>query len=541
MLNRFLNLSIKSKLLFACGISGVMLVMLGGMAFFGMNRLSGQTEFIYKTNVNSLMLLSDLRADLARRSNHVLWHILAQDPATMKEQERKIHDLDQAIERLTEQYEPLIVTESERATYDRLKKSGAEIREARDKVLALSRSFKKEAAADVQRTEMADLLAVLFHAVDGLVEENDKQAKESYAASLSLSATLNWTLFALNLGALLIGAWALRFVSKIIVENLTNVLDAAQQLQQGNLTHRSTVATKDEIGKLAASFNQMADTLQQAAVKQEEALKAQAAELSGMTNAINQAQAVIEFTIDGTVLTANENFLTCMGYTLNEIKGQHHRLFCDPVSVQSQDYATFWKKLSCGEVEAGVYRRLGKGGREVWIRASYSPIKDANGKVSKIVEFSTDITAEQKRQAEFEGLLSAINRQYGMIEFQLDGTILTANDKFLTTTGYTLEELRGRHHRLFCDPGDAASPDYAAFWQKLGRGEAEAGAIGGWARGARKCGCRPPTIRSRTRWAGRSRWCSWRRTSRRRSRRRRSWRPAWPRRGRRWGPWRRGI
>jgi methyl-accepting chemotaxis protein len=200
------------------------------------------------------------------------------------------------------------------------------------------------------------------------------------------------------------------------------------------------------------------------------------AEFEGKLNAINKAQAAIEFKLDGTILTANDNFLKTLGYALNEVQGQHHRMFCDPAYTSSGEYATFWQKLNRGEFDAGVYRRIGKGGKEVWIQASYNPILDANGKVFKVVKFATDITAEKNRTAEFEGKLNAINKAQAAIEFNLDGTVVTANDNFLNCLGYRLEEVKGQHHRMFCDPAYTSTGEYAAFWQKLNRGEFDAGA-----------------------------------------------------------------
>ena len=113
----------------------------------------------------------------------------------------------------------------------------------------------------------------------------------------------------------------------------------------------------------------------------------------GMLAALNKAQAIVEFTIDGSVVHANENFLNMLGYSREEIKGRHHSMFCEPAKVQGPEYTAFWEKLKRGEFDAGQYKRIGKGGKEVWIQASYNPILDANGRPFKVVEFATDITA----------------------------------------------------------------------------------------------------------------------------------------------------
>ena len=198
-------------------------------------------------------------------------------------------------------------------------------------------------------------------------------------------------------------------------------------------------------------------------------------EMAGRLAALDRVQSTIEFALDGTVLTANANFLGLLGYTLDEIRGRHHRMFCDPSEVSRPEYAAFWRRLGQGEYDAGIYRRIGKNQKEVWIQASYNPILDATGKPYKVVKFATDITDQRNRSVEFEGKMAAIGKAQGVIEFNLDGTVITANETFLEILGYRLEDVRGRHHRIFCDPAYVNSPDYEAFWAKLRRGEYDAG------------------------------------------------------------------
>ncbi|HEY4374831.1 MAG TPA: methyl-accepting chemotaxis protein [Burkholderiales bacterium] len=205
------------------------------------------------------------------------------------------------------------------------------------------------------------------------------------------------------------------------------------------------------------------------------AAKIREADSSGQLAAIGKAQAVIEFTTDGKILDANQNFLGAIGYTLEEIRGQHHGLFVTPEHRTSADYRAFWEKLARGEYDAGQYKRLGKGGREIWIQASYNPIFDLNGKPCKVVKYATDITESKLREADFSGQLAAIGKAQAVIEFNTDGKILTANDNFLGAIGYTLEEIRGRHHSMFVEATYRESAEYRAFWDKLGRGEYDAG------------------------------------------------------------------
>jgi methyl-accepting chemotaxis protein len=190
--------------------------------------------------------------------------------------------------------------------------------------------------------------------------------------------------------------------------------------------------------------------------------------------AISRSQAVIEFKLDGTIVTANENFLTTLGYSLDEISGKHHSIFVEPAVRDSADYREFWKKLGRGEFQAAQYKRVGKGGREVWIQASYNPVLDRSGKPTGVIKFATDITAEKIRSMEADGKIAAIDRAQAVIEFNMDGTIITANDNFLGTVGYALPEIQGKHHRMFVPATESESAAYRAFWDSLNRGDYQA-------------------------------------------------------------------
>ena len=188
-------------------------------------------------------------------------------------------------------------------------------------------------------------------------------------------------------------------------------------------------------------------------------------------NALNRSLAIIEYDVVGKVLTANENFCKVLGYDLSEIKGQHHSLFVEPDYARSNEYREFWAKLGRGEFIAAKSKRIGKGGKELWIQTSYNPVKAANGRVVKVVTIVNDVTAEKLKNADDEGKLSAILRVQAVIEFKLDGEIIGANENFLALLGYRHEEINGRHHRMFVEPAYANSSDYQEFWRRLNAGE----------------------------------------------------------------------
>lgn len=191
--------------------------------------------------------------------------------------------------------------------------------------------------------------------------------------------------------------------------------------------------------------------------------------------AVSQSLGIIEFSPDGTVLTANENFLKVIGYSLPEIQGQQHSLFVEPAYKASAEYQAFWEKLRAGKFQAARYKRLAKGGREVWIEASYNPVLDRSGKPYKVVKVATDITRQIAEDADRRGQIEAITKAQAVISFGLDGIVQDANPNFLTTLGYSLTEIQGQHHSLFVEPAHKTSTEYRAFWDKLRAGEYVAG------------------------------------------------------------------
>ncbi|MGR2664073.1 MULTISPECIES: methyl-accepting chemotaxis protein [Chromobacterium] len=200
-------------------------------------------------------------------------------------------------------------------------------------------------------------------------------------------------------------------------------------------------------------------------------LTGQLDDLRGMLSAIDRSMAMIQFTPDGIVTNVNENFLRTMAYQREEVIGKHHRIFCDKNYVSSPAYAEFWQKLKRGEPVNGRFSRFAKNGEEIWLEASYTPILSSDGQVCGVVKVASDISEQVHREQNDQAIRLAISRSMAQIEFDLDGNIQDANENFLNTFGYTLAEIRGRHHRMLCDADYAASPDYAEFWRQLRQGK----------------------------------------------------------------------
>jgi methyl-accepting chemotaxis protein len=191
----------------------------------------------------------------------------------------------------------------------------------------------------------------------------------------------------------------------------------------------------------------------------------------GLVGALERSMAVIEFSPDGKVLRANQNFLNTMGYREDQLAGLSHRNFCAPALVGSAEYREFWDRLRAGQFVSGTFQRISGQGRHIWLEASYNPVLDEQGKVVKVVKYALDVTARVASDAEIRGRLAALDRAMAVIEFDLGGNILTANDNFLQTMNYSLAEIKGKHHRLFCEASLVNTSEYSDFWRRLNAGE----------------------------------------------------------------------
>jgi methyl-accepting chemotaxis protein len=198
------------------------------------------------------------------------------------------------------------------------------------------------------------------------------------------------------------------------------------------------------------------------------------ADFASQVAAISRSQFVIEYSMDGTILDVNENFEKLLGYTKDELLGKNASMFVDEASRNSAAFKEVWEKLNRGEFFTAETKRIGKGGKELWIEAFYNPIFGLNGKPYKVVNYFRDVTEQKKSAADYAGQIGAISKAQAVIEFHMDGTVITANDNFLKTLGYTLDEVKGKHHSMFVDEDYRRSADYKEFWAKLNRGEYQA-------------------------------------------------------------------
>ncbi len=209
--------------------------------------------------------------------------------------------------------------------------------------------------------------------------------------------------------------------------------------------------------------------------KQLAAKEAEVASFKGLTSALERSMAVIEFELDGRIIRANDNFLAAMGYRAEQLTGKSHRDFCPPALVASREYSDFWASLKAGKFVSGTFRRIDGKGQSIWLEASYNPVLDEQGRVLKVVKYALDVTAKLRLESETAAKLTALDRAMAVIEFDLSGNVLTANTNFLQVMGYGLGEVKGKHHRQFCEPSLVNSSEYADFWRRLNHGEFFAG------------------------------------------------------------------
>lgn len=198
-------------------------------------------------------------------------------------------------------------------------------------------------------------------------------------------------------------------------------------------------------------------------------------DLQAQLNAIESAFAVIRFDPSGNIVHANDQFLSAVGYSATEIVGKHHRMFVPSDVASSKEYVNFWEQLACGTAQCGQFRRVGKSGKTIWLQASYMPVLNADYEVVNVLKIAADITAQKREELIAEAKLAAISRAQAVIEFTHEGTILGANDNFLTAMGYKLNEIVGKHHSMFVTPEERQSVEYQEFWQQLRMGKTMSG------------------------------------------------------------------
>jgi len=452
------------------------------IAVFAQRQLSHLNETVNQLTTedwDTITLANGLRTAVRGVSEHTAEFLLAgaaDRPAVRAKLDEVRGDIEKAIEKLSaldmEDKEAQSLLQKMRDTYAPLEASV-------DKVLASVADSKSGAeASQIYLVETRPLVEQAFEAAAGLVQTHTGDVMGSAEETRARYASATKLIYGILGGALLLGVGLAIYLARGIVRPLTDAMSVAAAIRDGQLNNAIDTRGEDETGKLLESLDAMQTALR--------ARDDQDVDSRGKIAAIGKSQTVAEFAMDGTMLDANDNFLRVMGYTLAEIKGQRHSLFVDSATSQGGEYRSLWDKMARGEFDGGQYKRVAKGGREVWVQASYNPITDMNGKPFKVVEYATDITEQKLRNADFEGQISAIGKSQAVVEFELDGTIRSFNDNFASAMGYSNSEARGKHHSFLVDAAISASAEYRGFWAKLGRGEPDAGRYRRIAKGGRE-------------------------------------------------------
>ncbi len=459
------NLRIRTKLLFSCTALAALVVIVGYFGLSTVADINGQLK-LYEKHAQGINNLQEANGELLRIARELRNAIIDHSPEAVEKRVQSIRKYDASFRERYANYSESIVLDATKKLASEALQRFDQLRSKQDSLVELARQGKgEEAAAGLKEVRsIADELDVNFDELIAtklkLMEESQVKAKQrgETAQKWILAAGAMATCLAIALGLLL---------TRIIVKPLSETITIFEAITKRDFSKKHSYVSKDELGEIASALNVTVDKL-----GQQEELNA---DYSGQIAAIGKALVVSEFKMDGTVISANENFFTTLGYSLDEIKGGHHSRFVSETEKQSSGYREFWAKLNRGEFVAGEFNWFGKGGKDIWMQASYNPITDSNGKLFKVVKYATDITAEKVRNADFTGQIAAISKVQAVTELNLNGTVITANDNFLKTFGFTLDEIKGGHHHRFVDDAEKNSSSYQEFWTKLGHGESVSG------------------------------------------------------------------
>jgi len=451
------------------------------IAVFGQRELSHLNETVHQLTTedwDTITLSNGLRTDVRSVSGGVSEFLVA-DAADRPGIRAKLDGLRGEIEATLEKLSGLDKEDQEAQNrLQTMRDTYAPLKASVDKVLETAADPKSSAEArQAYLDEMRPLVEAAYAAAMGLVESHTGDVMDSAEESRARYASATKLIYGVLSGALLLGLGLAIFLARSIVRPLGNAVSVAEAIRDGKLNNTIDTGAKDETGQLLGSLDVMQGALRARDQKD--------ADSRGQIAAIGRAQAVIEFDMNGTVREVNENFARLMGYSRAEVVGKHHSMFVESSYASSAEYRAFWEKLNRGEYDIASYKRIAKGGREVWIQASYNPIPDVNGKPFKVVKYASDITEQRVRAADFEGQLAAIGRAQAVIEFELDGTIRSVNDVFTQVLGYSNGEVRGKHHGMLVDPAISGTAEYRDFWAKLARGESDSGRYRRVAKGGR--------------------------------------------------------
>jgi methyl-accepting chemotaxis protein len=437
----------------------------GGISWKRMSQIDHATDRIVETEWQKARLSMEMQIRSRDNAAKAARMMLMGDNAGLVDQlKAEMSANSKANEEALAELDKLVTEPADRALLEEAAAARTAYTKSRARVGELIKDEKTHAQAlDMYATETS----VAFEAyMAPFVKLMERQKEDFVVAGQEGQAAYDSGRNALvisNVVALIVGILFAILLARSIVRPLGRAVEVAEAVKGGKLDNQIEVQGRDETSQLLSSLDQMQTALRARDQKD--------ADSRGQIAAINRAQAVIEMDLDGKVLDINENFARAMGYTRAEAVGQHHSQFVESAQANSANYRAFWDKLKRGEYEVGTFKHIAKGGREVWLQASYNPINDVNGKPFKVVEYASDVTEQTVRNADYAGQLAAIGKSQSVVEFDMDGTVRKSNDNFARIMGYSEGEVAGRHHSMFDTP--SGGDELRALWAKLNRGEAE--------------------------------------------------------------------
>ncbi len=475
------NLKTVHKLIVIAGIFLAGQVVGTIFSTWGLSELSQRTEALYRVNLLPVKALGELKALNYKMVAQIGFHIQAYDSASVTKAEKDIETIDKEIDDLLAQYVPIIVSDVERRTFEQYTNNLVKFREVREKVLKLSRLFSKDGATEVRMKELAPVREAMLGNIHSLISENETQAQENYQGSQRLSAQLTGWLITIVVLMLVLGLVVSWMVATRITKNVSDVLGAAKKLAGGDLTARSRVTTTEETGQLAIAFNQMGEALAQSAAKQQDVIE----EMNARIDIMNMTSIVSEADLKGDIIAANDKYMEISKYSREEMMGHPHSITRHP-DMPKEIFKTMWQTIARGDMFRGIIKNRAKDGTPYYVDAVIKPIMGPNGKPKKYLGVRYDLTQHEIARQNMKGLVEAIDKSYATAEFDVSGTIQAANDLFLKTMGYSLEEIKGKHHSMLVAPSYCGTTEYRSFWEKLGCGEYDAGQYQCLAKGGRE-------------------------------------------------------
>jgi len=474
------SLKVATRLGLGFGVLLVISLLVGGMSWLRLSQLDDVVERTTTEDWQKARLTMEMEIRTRDNAAKALRMLMADnDTAHIESLKAEMAENTRANDEALERLQQLVKAPEARQYLAEAVGAREKYTESRARVNELAKDPKtRDQALQLYKTETSSLLEAYMAPFRKLTHFQQQKFEDSANESAATYDSARNTIIGASIVATVLGIVFAMLLARGILHPLKNAVEVAEAVKAGRLDNVIAAGGTDELGQLLGTLDAMQGALRARDVTD--------ADYRGQIAAIDRSQAVMELGMDGTVREINENFVRALGYSRAEVLGKHHSLFVDAVGAASPEYRAFWARLNRGESAVDTYKRVAKGGREVWLQASYNPIPDANGKPFKVVQYASDVTAQMARNADFEGQLAAINRGQSVVEFNLDGTVRKANDNFAQLMGYTPGEVLGKHHSTFVEPSFAGSAEYHACWARLNRGESETGTFKRVAKGGRE-------------------------------------------------------